>query len=171
MRRRLVFLIAWTAVTAVAVAGSWVGLQPVLDAASPHLPTRLSAGQLHEPTPPPDGGLASPTAPASVTPEPVPPPASPDQGLPEAPVSSQWEAVRRSTWERTFVLRGGEVVVQVNRRSVDVISRTPNPGYEVTVTRWTRSSVIVAFHNQDEEASRVWVMWRNGPYAEVTETV
>jgi hypothetical protein len=69
------------------------------------------------------------------------------------------------------VVHGGEVVVTANGREVDVVSHNANPGYEVAVTRWTRTSVIVSFQSSDENASRVWVMWRDGPYAEVTETV
>ena len=196
MRRPLVFVCAWAAATLAAVAGAWVGLQPVLAAASPQRPARLSAAQLRDaapvtpapPTPPTTAdpsatGLLAPPSPTVTesSPSPAPPspspttsspPPSPGPPLPELPASSDWEQQRkRNTYERTFVLRGGEVVVRASPGKVEVISHTPNPGYEYSVTRWSRTSVIVTFQAADETTSRLWVMWRNGPYAEVTETI
>lgn len=193
MRRPLVFVAAWAAATVVAVAGSWVGLQPVLAAASPQLPARLSAAQLRDAAPvtsaptataePSAEGLApvpaapsppppSPSHPPTPSPPPAPPPPSPGPPFPELPASSEWEPQeRRNTYERTFVLRGGEVEVRASPGRVEVISHTANPGYEYSVTRWSRTSVIVTFQSADESTSRLWVMWRNGPYAEITETI
>lgn len=198
MRRPLVFVAAWAAATVVAVAGSWVGLQPVLAAASPQLPARLSAAQLRDaapvtsaptattgpsaeglapvpgaPSPPPPSPSRPPTpSPPPAPPSPAPPPPSPGPPFPELPASSEWEPQeRRDTYERTFVLRGGEVEIRASPGRVEVISHTANPGYEYSVTRWSRTSVIVTFQSADESTSRLWVMWRNGPYAEITETI
>jgi len=198
MRRPLVFVCAWAAATVVAVAGSWVGLQPVLAAASPQLPARLSAAQLRDaapPTPAPPAttdssaeGIAppprppeppatpgdQPTSPPTTAPAAPPTPVEPKPGppFPEPPASSEWERQEgRDTYERTFVLRGGEVEIRASSGKVEVISHTANPGYEYSVTRWSRTSVIVTFQTADETTSRLWVMWRNGPYAEVTETI
>jgi hypothetical protein len=178
MRRPLVFVCAWTAATVGAVAGSWVGLQPVLAAATPELPTRLSASQLREAAPP-TASPTSPTASPSPSPTPTPTPSqeptpgpTPGPPFPEPPTSSEWRQLEgRNTYERTFVLRGGEAVVRVNRREVKVVSHSPNEGYEASITRWSRRSVIVTFQTSDEQVSRLWVMWRDGPYAEVTETI
>lgn len=179
MRRRLVLVAAWAAATAVAVAGSWVGLQPVLAATAPDLPTRLSAAQLHDLVPEPSPSPSpSPTPPPSPSPSPSPPPPPPDDPpspgplYPEVP-SSDWEKVKGTerTFERTFALRGGEVTVRVNPREARVVGKTPNPGYEHRVRTLSRNSVMVEFQSADEDKSVVWIMWRNGPYAEVTETV
>jgi hypothetical protein len=87
------------------------------------------------------------------------------------PASSGWERVGDGdSYLRRFVVRGGEVVFVASREEVGVVSHTANPGYRAGVNRWTRSSVIFSFEST-ERTSRIWVMWRNGPYAEVTETV
>lgn len=185
MRRRLGYVLAWLLATVVAVTGSWVGLQPLLAATSPELPARLTASQLREaaPTPPPTASptpsptpTASPPAPSPspTEPEPTPSPtAAPTESLPAPmlPATSQWQETEDGRgYERTFIVRGGEVVFYVSRRDVRVVDHTANPGYEVAVNRWSRSSLILSFESV-EHTSRIWVMWRNGPYAEVTETV
>jgi hypothetical protein len=168
---------AWIAVTAVAVTGSWVGLQPLLAATSPELPTRLTAAQLREaaPTPSPtQSPTPSPTPSPTLSPspsqtpteEPAPPPPQP-----LLPATSEWiELEDEPGFERTFLVRGGEAVFRVTREEVRVLEHTANPGYEVSVNRWSRSSLIFSFESV-EHTSRIWVMWRDGPYAEVTETV
>jgi hypothetical protein len=62
------------------------------------------------------------------------------------------------------------VVFRASRSEVEVVDHTANPGYEVSVNRWSRSSVILSFESM-EQTSRIWVMWRGEPYAEVTESV
>ncbi len=168
MRRRLGYLLAWATATAVAVAGSWVGLQPLLDAAAAQRPPSLSASQLREavesPTPAPQATSASPPPPTP-TAAPTPPPATPS-----AVVGDGWQEVRGGrAVQRTFSLQGGEVVVRVSHARVDVVSHTPHQGYEVSINRWARDSVVVSLESP-EHTSRLWVMWRDGPYAEITES-
>jgi hypothetical protein len=87
------------------------------------------------------------------------------------PASSDWvELDDEEGYERTFLLRGGEVAVRVTPREVRVLEHNANPGYEASVNRWSDSSLIISFESV-ESTSRLWVMWRDGPYAEVTETV
>ena len=168
MRRRLLYLLAWAAATAVSVGGSWVGLQSVLQAATGDRPQVLSASQLHQaananPTP-------SPTAASSPSPEPTPT-AAPATPSPSPQVdASDWRRLPDlEAYERTFTLHGGEVVVWASRAEVRVVSATPADGFTDSVTRWSPNSVRISF-NSPEHTSRVWVTWRNGPYAEVTET-
>ena len=52
---------------------------------------------------------------------------------------------------------------------VEVVSSTPNEGYEVSTNRRARDSVVVSFESP-EHMSRLWGMWRDGPYAEITES-
>jgi hypothetical protein len=167
MRRRLAYVLAWSLATAVAVTGSWVGLQPLLAAATPQLPASLSASQLRDAAPGPSPS-ASLSASPSPSPAPPPPPVTPPPQL-QLPASSQWERVG-DHYERTFVVGGGEVVFHASREDVGVVWHTANPGYQARVNRWTRGSVIFSFEST-ERTSRIWVMWRNGPYAEVTESV
>jgi hypothetical protein len=73
-------------------------------------------------------------------------------------------------FERTFILRGGSVEVRVTPEEVRVLENTPNPGYETSDRRFNDTSLLFSFESEDN-SSRIWVMWRDGPYAEVTETV
>lgn len=173
MRRPLGYVLAWLVATVVAVTGSWVGLQPLLAATSPELPTRLSAAQLREAAPSPTltpTPVPSPSPSPTASPTPTEPP-EPPPPQPLLPATSDWRELSDGrSYERTFIVRGGEVVFEVSRREVQVVSHDANPGYEVEVNRWSRSSLILSFESV-EHTSRIWVMWRNGPYAEVTETV
>lgn len=203
MRRPFGYLLAWALATVVAVTGAWIGLQPLLAATSPELPSRLSAAQLRQ------AATAPPTVPASVGPAPAAPsppvrspgvspgpgpstgpaPAAtaspgrtptpggereapePPSAQPALPVTSQWQRLPDGAgFERTFIVRGGEVVFRASREKVEVVEETANPGYAVSVNRWSRRSVILSFESE-EQTSRIWVMWRNQPYAEVTESV
>lgn len=176
MRRPLAYVLAWSLATVVAVTGSWVGLQPLLAATSPELPTRLSAAQLRDAAPlTPSTEPSSPSPSPSESPSPSPSPSptespEPPPPQPQLPATSEWKEIRDGVYERTFIVRGGEVVFRASRREVDVVEHTGNPGYEVSVNRWSRSSVIFSFESV-EQTSRIWVMWRGSPYAEVTETV
>lgn len=188
MRRPLGYVLAWALATVVAVTGAWVGLQPLLAATTPELPTRLSASQLREAAPavpspaptagPPDSSAqpATPSPSASPTPSPDAPPAPPEvtgppPGQPGLPATSEWQRLPDGdTYERTFQVRGGSAVFHASRSGVEVVEHTANPGYEVSVNRWSRRSVILSFESE-EYTSRIWVMWRNQPYAEVTESV
>jgi hypothetical protein len=170
MRRRLGYLLAWLLATVVAVTGSWVGLQPLLEATSPQLPSRLAASQLRDSMPSP---TVAPIPTAAPTPSAEPSPTTPAEPPPAPllPATSDWrELPDGDAYERTFIVRGGEVVFRISRRDARVVEHTANPGYEVSVNQWSRSSLILSFESVDH-TSRIWVMWRNGPYAEVTETV
>lgn len=162
VRRRLIYVLAWVVATTVSVGGSWVGLQSVLPAATTQRPQVLSASQLRQAPIVSATAEATPTVTASPTPEP---------SLPAEVDGSQWRQLPGlEAYERVFMLRGGEVVVWASRAEVRVISATATDGFTDSVTRWSANSVRISF-NSPEHTSRVWVTWRNGPYAEVTETV
>lgn len=160
MRRPLAYVVAWALATVVAVTGAWIGLQPLLAAASPELPTRLSAAQLRQAAPAPSPSLSpspspSPTPSASPTPSPTsspartgPPDAPPAQ--PALPATSQWRRLPDGeVFERTFIVRGGVAVFHASREQVQVVEENANPGYEVSVNRWSRSSVILSFESME----------------------
>jgi hypothetical protein len=87
------------------------------------------------------------------------------------PASSEWKLLPDGErYERTFIVRGGVAVFHASRANVEVVDHTANPGYEMAVNRWSRSSVIISFESEDY-TSRIWVMWRGQPYAEVTESL
>jgi hypothetical protein len=155
---------------------TWVGLQPLLAATSPELLPGLPGSPLREavpsptpaPSPPYEPSLPAEEAPTESDDD-APPAPPPPQAL--LPATSEWEELSDDgTFERAFIVRGGEAVFRISSRDVEVVESTANPGYEVAVNRWSRSSLILSFESV-EQTSRIWVMWRNGPYAEVTETV
>ena len=169
MRRQLGYLFAWATATAVAVAGSWVGLQPLLDAAAAQRPPSLSAAQLREAVEPP-APVPHATSAAAPAPTPTASPTPPALATATEVVGDGWQEVRGGrAVQRTFSLQGGEVVVRVSHARVDVVSHTPHQGYEVSINRWARDSVVVSLESP-EHTSRLWVMWRDGPYAEITES-
>jgi hypothetical protein len=71
---------------------------------------------------------------------------------------------------RTFSLQGGEVSFYCARGNVKVASMTPKSGFTGSETRWSPDSDRVSFYT-DKHVSRVWVTWRDGCYAEITESV
>jgi hypothetical protein len=177
MRRPLGYLLAWLTATAVAVGGSWVGLQSLLDAAAAERPPSLSAERLREAAGPGPSPTASPSASPAASPTAPPSPTAAPTAAPEvtgvspspAPDSGWRQVGDGRALERTFVVKGGEVVFRASRVRVDVTSHTANPGYEVSVYQWAPNSVVVSLESP-QHTSRVWVMWRDGPYAEITET-
>lgn len=185
MRRSLGYLLAWVVATSVAVAGSWVGLQPLLAAAAVERPPSLEIQHLREmatadpsgtPSPPPATVTPTPTLQDSPSPPPPPSPA-PAQPPPASPSpppatagSSDWEQVPGSrAVQRTFVVQGGVVVFEASRRGVQVVDYEPNPGFDVSINRGPRGSMAITF-SSDAHTSRVWVQWRNRPYTEITES-
>jgi hypothetical protein len=95
----------------------------------------------------------------------------PPPGPPGLPATSDWRRLPDSdTYERTFQVRGGSAVFHASRSAVEVVEHAANPGYEMAENRWSRSSVIISFESEDY-TSRIWVMWRGQPYAEVTESL
>lgn len=145
MRRPLGYVLAWALATVVAVTGAWVGLQPLLAATSPELPTRLSAAQLRQAAP--ASPSPSPTTPPSASPS-QPPTTLPAQ--PVLPATSQWRPLPDGEgFERTFIVRGGVAVFHASREKVEVVEETASPGYAVSVNRWSRSSIILSFESME----------------------
>ena len=166
MRRRLAYLLVWLVATGATMAASWLGLRSVLDVATPHRAMPLSVADLRRsvaPTP-----TATPTRLA-----PHPPPPGGDSVGTETSASSAWEQVPDGrggvAFERTFHLVGGDLTVLSDSREAKVLSSRPKPGFLLFVThsdaRTMRASLVSIGHT-----SRVFVTWRDGPQASITET-
>jgi hypothetical protein len=180
VRRRFAYLIAWTLATTVTVGASWLGIRSVLDAAAPSRSMPLSAADLRRAAP----TSVAPTAPLPTsTPDgagsPAPTPSANASGSPAAtpsatPTADGWRRVSGGSdgtaYERTFRLRGGVVTLRVAAGDVRVVAADPGPGYVVATQRLDAQSVLISFMS-GEHTSRLFGAWRDGPYAEVTESV
>ncbi len=180
VRRRLAYLLIWTLATAATVGASWLGIRSVLQATAPQRTAPFSAAELRRmapTTPPPLASTVAPPiiaptaslpAPASTSPAPTPAvSASPSPG-------ATWAAVPTGSggpaYERTFVVRGGTVTLRVDQSEVRAVDAVAGSGFVVVHTRYDERSLLVSFLSA-AHISRVFVTWRDGPYAEVTESV
>jgi hypothetical protein len=189
----LAYLLVWSLCTATMVGACWLGLRSVVDAAVPQRTAPFSAAELGRANPSPSVSEGNGAQPATVplaetqaqppttapvvtpTPTPVPttsaPPAAPAAN--GVPVSG-WVAVSNgrggTAYTRTFVLQGGEVAFVVDAYDVHVTDVDLRPGYALVPTRYDYRSLLVSLISNDR-ASRVYVAWRGGPYAEITEAI
>lgn len=172
----------------------------MLDAAVPQRATPLSAVELAraapspEVTPPTDPATPVPTvAPAPTMTTTPPGPAATTTAAP-APTTttasaaaqpampataattatSAWEVVATgrggTAYRRTFHVQGGDITFWCDEYDVHVMAYSLKSGYVIDYTRYSVRSLLVSLLST-QRASRVYVAWRNGPYAEVTETV
>jgi hypothetical protein len=186
VRRWVAYLLVWTVGTAATVGACWLGLRSVLDAAAPQRAAPFSAAELARvaPSPTVTGGAdpqavpvaetqAAPTSAAPTTTTPPRTTAAPTTA-PPSPTAEPWVAVRSgrggTAYTRTFHLQAGDVSFYVDPYDVHVTDSRPRPGYTLVSTRYDSRSLLVSLLS-NQRASRVYVSWRGGPYAEVTETV
>jgi hypothetical protein len=152
VQRRLVYLLAWAIATVVTAAVSWLGLSSVLTAAAQQrtVPRSVANERL----------VTATNAPAQRSSSP--------------PVSGNWTQVANGrgglAYRRTIKTTGGDVAVSCEPDAVRVLETIAKPGYAINVTRTSETEVSVSF-TKDRLASRVLVLWWNGPYAELTESV
>jgi hypothetical protein len=187
------YLLVWSLCTATLVGACWLGLRSVVDAAVPERTAPFSAAELGRSTPSPSVSGADAAQPATVplaetqaqppttapvatpTPTLVPTTSAPSSApaannVPE----SEWVAVPNgrggTAYTRTFFLRGGEVAFVVDAYDVHVTDVDLRPGYALVPTRYDYRSLMISLISNDR-ASRVYVAWRGGPYAEITEAI
>ena len=170
MRRRLAYLLVWTLATTATVSASWLGIQSVLAAAAPSRTQPLSAAELREAAP--RQASPSPTLPPSPPPSPSPSPRP--SPTPSVTPAGQWTALsdgRGGTgYRRTFRMRGGEVTVWCAHGDVRALTVKPAQGYTVNRDQMNSENLLVSLQSR-RHTSRVYVSWRDGPYAELTESV
>jgi hypothetical protein len=158
----LAYLFVWLVATGATMGASWLGLRSVLDVATPHRATPLSAADLRRSSGP------SPVASGSPKAHPNPAPAEPTPSK-----TTDWVQVSGSrlspSFQRTFHLVGGDVTVLASPWDVRVVSEKPKPGY-VFVENWVDLRTIVVEFTEGSKVSKVVVSWRDGPTADVTET-
>jgi hypothetical protein len=67
-------------------------------------------------------------------------------------------------------VRGGAVTCLVGPSGARVLQTQANRGFKTEQARPDPRSVMVSFIS-NAHVSRVYATWRNGPYAEITESV
>ncbi|WP_146877605.1 hypothetical protein [Actinomadura madurae] len=166
MRRAMSYVAPWAAVTALAVALSWLGVRGVVRGAVSErsAPPPMAGPVIHSSpsTPPGPTSIGSPTArPRPGTgedkgPEPSKSPKAPVGGPTGTPTSPKPHDNVRS-----FATRGGRAAMAIEKDRVRLVSATPNPGYETRVTQaegWLRvdflsdkrtSSVVASWYGHD----------------------
>jgi hypothetical protein len=167
VRRRLAYVLVWTLATTATMGASWLGIRSVLHAAAPSRTTPLSAVELRQ------------AAPTQTTPPPAPaspsraPAAGPSPSASASP-SASWTPVPHgdggTAYRRTFRVRGGTVTCLVEPSGARVLDTQANRGFNTEQARPDPRSVMVSFIS-NAHVSRVYATWRNGPYAEITESV
>jgi hypothetical protein len=85
-----------------------------------------------------------------------------------------WEPVPNgrggTAYQRTFRLQAGTITFFADVYDVHVTAISVRTGYSLVPTRYDDNSLMISLVS-DNRASRVYVSWRGGPYAEVTEAV
>ncbi|WP_329495191.1 hypothetical protein [Kitasatospora herbaricolor] len=180
MRNGLVQLGAWAAATGAAVALSWLGVHAVLTGAAFEQPTALplpspaakdvaesesatrspSASRVDS-TPEAALGTATQRAAAPSTPPPSPPP---------APAPSTAPAARKTaaTSVRSFLVPGGRVALDLRPTSAELVSATPDPGWQMQV--WHGDQWMRIDFSKGGDANSVFVTW-NGHEPDVQTVV
>jgi hypothetical protein len=155
------YVAPWAVVTALAVALSWLGVRDVVRGAisDRSSPPPVTGPVIHgSPTPPVSVGTAAA--------RPSPREKETASGTARPTPSERHEHDvggdrRRDGNVRSFSTRGGRAALAISDRRVQLVSATPNAGYETRVTKaegWLRvdfiddhrtSSVIASFYNQE----------------------
>jgi hypothetical protein len=166
VHRRVAYLLVWIAATGATMGAAWLGLRSVLDVATPHRAMPLSAADLRRPP------TETATPPATGTGRVSTPSAQSVADPPSKPIDAGWVEVSHGRmgpiFERTFHLNGGDLTLESDQWEARVLSEKPKPGFVPFTMRFDIRTILVSFASASP-SSRVFVTWRNGPYAEVTE--
>ncbi|MFI9587940.1 hypothetical protein ACIHCQ_40505 [Streptomyces sp. NPDC052236] len=170
MRRGLVHALAWTLSTGAAMTLSWWGVDSVMSGTAYDRPRALPIGSDEakavkpqvsstrrapspsvSPTPTPS---ASPTP--KQTPNPKPAPTPPKSSTPPAKQS----AARTGT-VKGYTVSGGRAVFDVGETSAELVSATPDAGWQMQV--WKQPEWIRVTFTKDGRESSVFYTWNGHP--------
>jgi hypothetical protein len=147
MRQVLTYVVMWCGATALAILLVWFGARPVLhNAVFGEPPARPVVG---------DQPSVLPTA----TQEPSAPPAdSSTFATPSRkPSHSAASSPSSAGSDRTYVIRGGRVVLAMTAASAHLVSATPNPDYEVRT--WHSDGWLRVDFTKGETTSTLYATW------------
>ncbi|WP_431771140.1 hypothetical protein [Streptomyces cucumeris] len=170
MQRGLVQCLAWVLATGAAVALSWFGVRTVLTGTAYDPPRALTiaddgraatqerSSSTHQPAPPPESPDARPSSP------------SPDRSPKPPSRGGEPDPTARPTKEskpeaggnvRSYPVRGGRVVFDIRDSWADLVSATPDSGWQMQVwkqTQWIRVDFV-----SGTDTTSVYCTWHDGP--------
>jgi hypothetical protein len=162
VRRRLTYLLVWLVATGATMGASWLGLRSVLDVATPHRAMPLSAAELRQ--------SVAPT-PSPTTSRPMAHPSGGGGSVGQTSASSAWEQVPDGgggiAFKRTFHLAGGDLTVLSDSHEAKVLASRPKPGFILFVSHLDFRTIVASFISTTQ-TSRLYVTWRDGPYASIS---
>ncbi|WP_371481287.1 hypothetical protein [Kitasatospora sp. NBC_00315] len=178
MRNGLVQLGAWAAATGAAVALSWFGVHAVLTGAAFEQPKALplpspaaaasSTGPAESSAPATDSAETSavPTPSASATVGSATQRASAPGSAPTSPQARR--SPPAATTVHSYLVPGGRVALDIRPTSAELVSATPDPGWQMQV--WHGDQWMRIDFSKDGEANSVFVTW-NGHEPDVQTVV
>ncbi|MBL1097994.1 hypothetical protein [Streptomyces coffeae] len=170
MQRALVQCLAWVLATGAAVALSWYGVRTVLTGTAYDPPRALTiAGEGRSTTQERSSSTHQPDRPSRPSDERS---ASPSPGRSSAPPSpgTKPDPTPRPTKEskpeesgniRSYPVRGGRVVFDIRDSGAELVSATPDSGWQMQV--WKQTQWIRVDFTSGSETTSVYCTWHEGP--------
>ncbi|MEU9747501.1 hypothetical protein [Streptomyces niveus] len=188
MRRGLVHAMAWTLATGAAVTLTWWGVHTVvvgtvydrpraLPITGENATTQRARPQSSSTNRPPPSPSPSPSPSASATAPPEPstspagtPPRTPSAKPPEKdpPTADAGKAPAGDGDVRSYPVDGGRVVLDLGSRSAELVSATPEAGWQMQV--WKQDFWIRVTFTRDDREISVFCTWHDSaPRVQVDE--
>ncbi|GAA1079957.1 MULTISPECIES: hypothetical protein [Kitasatospora] len=173
MRSGLVQIGAWAVATGAAVALSWYGVHTVLTEAGFERPQAVplpsSTTQAAASLPPAASATDSGEEPGSTAPADPSPSASSAPPSPSAaptlpsPIRSASPTVKPPSPSsvRSYLVPGGRVALDIHPDRADLVSATPDAGWQVQV--WNGDHWMRIDFSKDDKANSVFVTWNGHP--------
>ncbi|MEU5017022.1 hypothetical protein AB0G60_06295 [Streptomyces angustmyceticus] len=186
MQRGLVHAAAWTLATGAAVTLSWFGVHTVLSGTAYDAPRALPlTGRMASSATEKDDA-ATPRVSSTHRPRPSPSPdrgPTPDKGTPSHPATPSHSGAPRSRYPgssspggsapaadgrvKSYATAGGRVVFDMGSRSAELVSATPNSGWEMQV--WKQDGWIRVDFSGGAGHTSVFCTWNgHSPTVETT---
>ncbi len=175
--RGLVHALAWSLSTGAAVTLSWWGVHSVMAGtaydrpralpitaqtatASPPRPPEAASTPRPSPVSPAPSPTASPRGPSG--PASPPSPASPASSAPAESAPSPSPARQEAAGDvRGYTVEGGRVVFDIGASAADLVSATPEAGWQMQV--WTQPTWIRVTFTRDGREVSVFCTWHDHP--------
>ncbi|MBM9621430.1 hypothetical protein [Streptomyces zhihengii] len=171
MSRGLVHALAWSLSTGAAVTLSWWGVHTVMAGTAYDRPRALpitAQTATASPAPPQQSSTHRPPPGPSASPSPKPSPSAPDRGSPSPsrtpapPPSPTPPAPSPAPGNvKGYTVDGGRVVFDIGASSAELVSATPESGWQMQV--WKQPSWIRVTFTQEGREVSVFCTWNDHP--------
>lgn len=173
MSRGLVHALAWSLSTGAAVTLSWWGVHTVMagtaydrpralpitaQAATPSPPDTPRQSSTHRPPPDAEGSPSPKPSPSAPPDRPAPSPSTTPPRTPSSPAPAPGTA---SGNVKGYTVDGGRVVFDIGTDSAELVSATPEAGWQMQV--WKQPSWIRVTFTQEGREVSVFCTWNDHP--------